>query len=128
MFGPDGLTFEDIFDWKPGSIVPAGIEPEEFLKMFTFKVAPGSLLNAGKPQQAMLYMALRRQGDMDRKTLYEGLDMGGIIDKVEAQLKQEQDELVAKMLAGQAATGGSPQGTARAAGGMGSRNVKEMFG
>ena len=88
MLGQDGLTFED-FDWDPGSSVPAGMKPEDFARAFTFMIEPGTLLNANRMEQAMMYARLRMLGDLDRKTFFSKLDLGLDVDKVEAGLKRE---------------------------------------
>jgi hypothetical protein len=92
MLGNDGLTFED-FDWDPGTAIPAGVRPEDHAKAFVFMIQPGSLLNVNKIDDLMIFRALRMSGDLDRKTLFEKLNMPGLnLDKVEAGLKREIQE------------------------------------
>jgi len=89
MLGDEGLTFED-FDWDPGTAVPAGVRPEDHAKSFVFMIQPGSLLNANKVEEMLLWRALRIQGDLDRRTFYKKLDMPGVnVDTIEKNLKQE---------------------------------------
>lgn len=77
MLGPDGRVASD-FDWDPGTMVPAGKPPEEFIKSFRFFVQPGSLLNTEKRQKIQDAMLLRRGGDLSRKTLFRIIDEGGL--------------------------------------------------
>jgi hypothetical protein len=96
IMGPGSITLDD-FDFDPGSLVPdfvhkGDIDPitgrisadalirgprskydraQEFLRMFIFKVSPGSLLNAAQVEQRMIYLQLARAGWMDIFTLWE---------------------------------------------------------
>jgi hypothetical protein len=88
MLGSEGLTFED-FDWDPGTAIPQGVDPEKHARAFTFMIQPGSLLNANRIEEAMLYRALRIQGDLDRATFFKKLDVGLNVDTVERGLKRE---------------------------------------
>lgn len=116
MFGPQGQTYQD-FDFDTGSMVPAYLGDEldgngiplqdaltrgprpraeraiEFLKYFTFHVAPGSLLNSAQLEQKMIYMQLARMGYIDIWTLADKLGIegmgvppeGNIIDRLAKQ-------------------------------------------
>jgi len=92
MFGVEDGTVEQDFDYNPDTMIPSGMKPQEFIQQFKFQISPDTLLNSSRDQRAMLYMALRRQGDMSRKTLYDGLDMGAMIEKVEKQLQIEKEQ------------------------------------
>lgn len=94
MLGQEGLTFED-FDWDPGTAIPAGMRPEDHAKSFVFMVQPGSLLNANRMEEAMMYARLRIMGDLDRKTFFKKLDLGLDVDTVETGLKREAMEGIA---------------------------------
>jgi hypothetical protein len=87
--GIQGVTPQDVFDWNPETMVPAGVPPDQYVRNYSFKVTPGSLLNTNRQELSMLAMALRRQGDMSRKTLFEMLDMGPLYDKVMRELDEE---------------------------------------
>lgn len=105
MLGPSGVTYED-FDTDYGSVLPdyvhdndydegGKITPEalargplpryerakEFMKQFSFHIAPGSLLNASEVERKMMYLSLARAGLVDRFTLFEvlGLPNGGVL-------------------------------------------------
>ena len=92
MFGRAGVTYQDVFDANLSTFVPAGHSPIEHSMLFSFEVGAGSLLNVNQGDQRMLAMALRRQKDMDRKTLYQQLDMEQIYSQVEKGLEQEQND------------------------------------
>lgn len=97
ILGPGGMTFED-YDFDPGSLVPDYIHPEdynnfgditpeallrgprprydrarEFLKQFTYHIAPGSLLASSEVTRKLLYLQLARAGLIDHWTLLEVL-------------------------------------------------------
>jgi len=88
MLGSAGVTDQD-FDWDPGSAVPAGMKPEDFARSFTFTIEPGSLLNANRIDEAMMFARLRMMGDLDRATFFKKLDLGLDVGQVEAGLKRE---------------------------------------
>lgn len=99
MLGAEGVTNED-FDFDPGSLIPDFVDPsdfeengtvkatsmargplhrydraKEFLRQFSFHVAPGSLLAASEIQRKLMYLQLSRAGLIDHWTL---LDVLGI--------------------------------------------------
>lgn len=88
MLGQKGLTFED-FDWDPGTMIPDGVNAEDHARRFKFMIEPDSLLNARRVEKAMVMLRLRLMGDMDRKHLYEILDLGYDVEDVEKELKRE---------------------------------------
>lgn len=101
ILGTSGVT-EDDFDFDPGSIVPAFIHQEdfkdgqptasaiargprprydrtrEFMRQFTFHIAPGSLLASSEIQDKLLYLQLARAGLLDRWTLLEKLGVPNV--------------------------------------------------
>lgn len=102
VVGPGGIVQDD-FDYDPGTLMPdfvhdtdydsaGSIKPEallrgpmprwnrsrEFLRRFTFKVSPGSLLNAAQVEQKLIYLQLTRAGWMDIFTLWEILGIPNI--------------------------------------------------
>ena len=104
VLGKDGLTFED-FDYDPGTMVPdfihgddynqlGDVTPEallrgprprydrakEFLRQFTFHIAPGSLLASSEITRKLLYLQLARAGMMDIFTLLETLGVPNVGD------------------------------------------------
>lgn len=99
ILGPQGMTPED-FDYDPGSLIPdfvhagdfnehgmpsdAALErgpmpryerAAEWMRQFTFHIAPGSLLAASEIEQKLLYMNLFRMGVIDMFTLAEILGL-----------------------------------------------------
>lgn len=101
ILGSDGLTFED-FDFDPGSLIPDYLEgdmdelgkpknesvargprprserAQEFLRYFTFHVAPGSLLSASEVTNKLLYLQLAKAGIVDVWTLLEKLGVPNV--------------------------------------------------
>jgi hypothetical protein len=93
VLGTSGMTFED-FDFDPGSMIPDMIDmlgksddgnplprdqrAREFLRYFTFNVAPGSLLASASVTDKLLYVQLFRMGAIDLVTLLQKLNIPGI--------------------------------------------------
>ena len=102
ILGPQGQALED-FDFAPGDLLPAYIHREdldslgnptaearargprgaaeraqEFLPMFGFYIAPGSLLSASEVTEQMKYLMLARMGVVDNITLLERLGIQNI--------------------------------------------------
>ena len=104
VLGPyEGVTFED-FDYDPKNMIPDFIEgssrPERarnFLRTFTFQIAPGSLLNAAAISRKLTYLQLFRAGVLDIWTLAEELGISGYgsppdgADTIPKRLKAQQD-------------------------------------
>ena len=95
ILGSQGVTAED-FDFDPGSLIPdfvhdadydrqGRISPEalargplprydrarEFLRQFTFHIAPGSLLSASEIEKKLMYLQFARAGLIDHWTLLD---------------------------------------------------------
>ena len=95
VLGPvQGQTFED-FDYDPGSLIPATLDlwpnrdplaPEttraerakQFQRLFTYEVAPGSLLASAGVTDKLQYQLLTQAGIMDPVTLLEKLGVPNI--------------------------------------------------
>lgn len=93
VLGPKGQTFED-FDYDPGTMIPDMMSimgpgddgnplpryerAREFIRMFTFQIAPGSLLSAASVTDKMMYLQLTRMGICDPFTLLEKLDVPNV--------------------------------------------------
>lgn len=101
MLGLAGITLDN-FDFDPGTSVPdflfsdmdpqGKIKPEaiangprpryqrarEFLRMFTFKIQPGSWLQSAELESTMFYFQLVRAGIMDPISLLEKLNVPNI--------------------------------------------------
>ena len=80
ILGSDGLSLQD-FDFDPGSLIPNDQSPRDHAHNFTFYVTPNSLLEIALMGKKMLYLQLRRQGDMDWESLMEALEIPGIEQK-----------------------------------------------
>lgn len=114
MFGPKGMTYDDL-DYDPGTMVPDWItgaggktfapgpdgreeRAHAMLQMFSYHVAPGSLLAASEVTEKMLFVQLARMGYIDQKSLLEKLqvqNIGGpdwpdsIMDRLAYQQQQQ---------------------------------------
>lgn len=92
LIGEAGVVLADV-DWDPDTMIPAmqagdqGYVPEldaklsrderaqTFKNLFTFYVAPNSLLAMNAQEQKLLYLQLYRMGLVDRWTLMEKLEI-----------------------------------------------------
>ena len=95
VLGAEGITNQD-FDFDPGSLIPDFVDPNdfeqdgtiksaslmrgplhrydrarEFLRQFSYHIAPGSLLAASELQKKLMYLQLSRAGLVDNWTLLE---------------------------------------------------------
>lgn len=97
MLGPDSLTIDD-YDYDPSVMFPSG-DPtrrfdavEEFLRSFSFYVAPASLLRAAQTSDQMMYLTLFRMNAIDVETLLERLDVTNVkqvLDRLAAQMQAQ---------------------------------------
>lgn len=71
-FGEDGLPHQSALDRGP---LPRYDRAREFLRQFSFHIAPGSLLASSELQRKLMYLQLSRAGLIDHWTL---LDVLGI--------------------------------------------------
>jgi hypothetical protein len=102
QYGARGIVPHD-FVPVYGSIIPSGMEPEDFVRCTVFKVKPGTMLGIEKEQEIQGAFALRKMGDMSRKGLYRALRRNEDVPRIEAELKQEMAEKAAMMAAAGAA-------------------------
>lgn len=102
ILGAEGVTSED-FDFDPNSMIPDFVDPndynqdgsvkqesiargplhrydraKEFLRQFSFNIAPGSLLAASEIQRKLLYLQLSRAGLVDHWTLLDVLGVPNV--------------------------------------------------
>lgn len=93
VLGPKGQTFED-FDFDPGTLIPDMLNmglmdgdgnplpryerAREFIRYFTYQIAPGSLLAASEVTDKLMYLQLSRMGFVDPITLLEKLGVNQI--------------------------------------------------
>lgn len=88
MFGGKGLQDSD-FTPIYGSLLPAGMEPERFVKMCGFSIRKGSLLGIEKADEIQVAFGLRKNKDLSRKGLYRKLDANIDVAKIEEELLEE---------------------------------------
>lgn len=86
------------FDLDAGSMIPQewtaqGNRPEDYMRQFEFMIEPNSLLKLNQTERIAALAQLRKNGDLDRQTLIEALnvDMGLGLDPALIQ-----DRLVAE--------------------------------
>jgi len=93
VLGPKGQTFED-FDFDPGTLIPDMLSmglmsndgnplpryerAREFIRYFTYQIAPGSLLAASEVTDKLMYLQLSRMGFCDPITLLQKLGVNNI--------------------------------------------------
>lgn len=135
--GADGVTQED-FDYDPATLIPAYVHTEdfgpnggptleaiqrgprsrydrakEFMRQFSFQIAPGSLLAASETSRKMMYLQLARMGLIDHWTLLEVLGIPNVgtppsgADTITTRLLAEQQMMLGMNVsaAGRKATG-----------------------
>lgn len=78
MGGLSWATSAD-FDLDAGSMIPsewtaAGKRPEDYMRQFEFSIHPNSLLKLNGSDEITALAQLRKNGDVDRKTLIEALN------------------------------------------------------
>ena len=133
MFGPDGITPEDMELYDPGTFIPDYVHPgdydasgsitpkamargplprmdraKQFMEQFAFYVAPNSLLSSSEIERKLLYLQLASRGLMDRQTLLETLGVPNV-PQILQRLQEEQAQQM-MMQAGAAAMAGGPGG------------------
>jgi hypothetical protein len=128
MLGKDGVTFEDVFDWDRGTMIPAGSNPFEYILNYAFLVADASLLNVNQTDKKLEAFGLRRQQDLSRRGLYRALDREQEYEQNEQEMQEEQAKQAQAMMQLQAQASGPPQGTVMPHfGGKGSDNPGKLL-
>lgn len=114
MLGRDSLTIDD-YDYDPASMFPMSPDPskrfdaaDNFLRGFSFYVAPASLLRAAQTSDQMMYLTLFRMNALDIQTLLERLDVANV-QQVMSRL-QEQMQIQQQMAAAASGMGGPGSG------------------
>lgn len=103
-----GMPELEHFDWIRTQAIPrlkgqtsTSFKDElEYARQFVYRIHPGSLLNINHVEKTMTIMRLRMMKDIDRKTMFEVLDLGLNINDVETNLREEAMQQ-AKVLAAQ---------------------------
>lgn len=114
MLGPKDGTDKYDFDWNPGTMVPDGTNLIDHAKSFFFTIQPGTLLNIDRQGRKQDIYALRKNGDISRRAMYEELELGLDVDVIEKELAEEamkkaKLEVMIKQAVGAAGSGGQPQ-------------------
>lgn len=115
ILGSDGLTFED-FDFDPGNLVPMP-DPNDtrsqmdraisHIQGFPFYVAQNTLLSIAQLSKKMMYLQLRRMGEVDHTSLLEVMEIPNIA-QINERLGSEIDQKIAAVQGGQAQPVGRP--------------------
>ena len=74
-FGDDGLPHKEAMDRGP---LPRYDRAREFLRQFSFHIAPGSLLASSEIQRKLMYLQLSRAGLIDHWTLLDVLGVPNV--------------------------------------------------
>lgn len=96
LLGDSGLTKEDI-EGVPGSMVPDGIQSEEFVQRWNLTCDKGTLLNVQRQDKIQVSFALRKNHDLSRKKLFEQLDWNINQEENDAELQHEAEAQAAAM-------------------------------
>jgi len=107
MLGEDGVSMED-FDFDPGYLMPdsqfMGYQGLDRIQRaikhahnFTFYVTPNSMLEVALVTRKMLYMQLRRMGEIDHQTFLETMEVPNI-PEIDRRLQEEMMQKAAMMM------------------------------
>lgn len=96
VFGGAGLMDSD-FTPVYGKMLPAGMEPEAFVRRCSFSIRKGSLLAIEKSEEVQIAFALRKNRDISRKRLLKKIGLPDV------EIAENEQELVAEGM--QAAAG-----------------------
>jgi len=126
LLGRDGVSFEDVFDWIPGEMTPAGINPQDHRKQFVFLMAQGSTLTSNREKEALVAFALAKEGRYSTKALFRKLGMENEYDRVMRELGEEEVAMIRRMTLSQLLSGAAG-GTQGGPGGKGSKNIENLL-
>ncbi len=93
IFGGKGLTDGD-FTPIYGTMKPASMEPEDFVKRCAFSIRKGSLLAIEKREEVEIAFGLRKNKDISRKRLLRKIGL------TEIEIKENEEELLAEAMQG----------------------------
>ena len=127
LLGSDGVTFEDVFDWDPGTMVPHGIHPRDHRKQFVFLMAQGSTLNATREKEALVAFALAKEGRYSTQALFRKLGMENEYKRVMKELGEEEVAMIRRMALSQMLAQQAGGGGAGGPGGKGSQNIGNLL-
>lgn len=92
LLGSQGLLPVD-YDSSPGTLVPAGMEPESYARKFKFKIERGSLLSVQRVERINFALKLRAMRDMSRHNLFRILDINIDVNKNDQELLEEAKQM-----------------------------------
>jgi hypothetical protein len=93
-YGAKGIVANDLIPWY-GQLLPAGMQPEQFVKSVNFTIRRGSVLAIEKTEKIPVAFALRKGKDLSRRKLFAFLDTNINLDENDAELKAEMAEQAA---------------------------------
>jgi len=97
VLGPGGVVFED-FDFDPGQLVPDG-EGDRYKRAvkhasnFSFYITPNSMLEMALVSKKVLYLQLRRMGEIDHQSFLEMMEIPNI-PEIDNRLSSEIDQKI----------------------------------
>jgi len=92
VLGVDSITSID-FDWNPGNLIPAGEDPMETVRRYSFLIQQGSLLNIKRVEEQAQLLGLRKMREISRKTFFKMANININADEEATLLKQEMAEM-----------------------------------
>lgn len=91
LLGADGMTKED-FDYRAGTLAPAGTPMEDHWKLFPVKITPGSAHGTSRTQRDVRAFTMFKGGALSRRGLYRQTEFPEKWDVVSKEMKEEQQE------------------------------------
>ncbi len=88
LLGSSGLLPVD-YDANPGSLVPAGLDPESYCRKFKFRIERGSLLSIQRLERANWAIKLFAMKATSLRQLYRSIDMNLDVDKIIEEMVEE---------------------------------------
>lgn len=88
LLGAYGLTPAD-YDAAPGTLVPAGMEPESYARKFKFRIERGSLLSTQHTEKVQYAIKLFAMRGMSLRQLYRILDINVDFDRMLQEMIEE---------------------------------------
>ncbi len=126
LLGRDGVSFEDVFDWVPGTMTPQGVHPQDHRKQFVFLMAAGSTLNSNREKEALVAFALAKEGRYSTQALFRKLGLENEYERVMRELGEEEVAMIRRMTLSQLLSGAAG-GTQGGPGGKGSQNLQNLL-
>lgn len=88
LLGTYGLTPAD-YDASPGTMVPHGMEPEQYARKFKFRIERGSLLSTQHAEKVNYSLKLFAMKAMSLRQLYRVLDINVDVDRMIKEMVEE---------------------------------------